>query len=517
VPTSTWALLTKNRPSRRSFSLSPGETLARRGLPFVALPLAAALIYLLAFTLSYWLPAHYLTVQDELSQFAAREPWRGALFYAALAALFGLYLAAYRQVACQEEGGRRTALGIGLWAALFCLLLIPVQPITSSDVYGYVFQGRIVVVLGKNPFAHLYRDFASDPFYFLVTFHHLPATTGYGPLWFALEAALGWLSREQLLLNLFLFKALAAGLHLASTFLVYAILGRLTPGQRLAGTLFYAWNPVLLYELVGNAHNDAALAALALCGFFLLSRGRGLLAIPCLTAAALVKPVALLWLPPVALWLLARMPGGMARLRRAAAIGMLFVLTAAAAYAPFWEGLPTFAGLLAQSNIHGNSLPSLLVHLGHAIWPGAGTGPGSAVVQGVKLLTAVLFVPFYLWQLRLAWDSGREGRLAGLMRVSFDLILFYFLFVGFQFWPWYLTWLMAPAALLWEADAGLRRRLVVGLCILAPLLYFPFGWTWARAVLPGWFRAFLAALPVLSLALWVGVRYWRQRLTVESL
>jgi hypothetical protein len=506
--------------------------LIQRSSPHVTLPLAAALVYLLAFTLPYWLPANYLAVGDELFRFAAREPWRGVLFYAALAALFGLYLTAHRQVAgvsgaahqelrhhdaARHNAGRLVAWNIGLWAALFCVLLIPVQPITSSDIFGYVFQGRIVAMLGDNPFAHLYGDFAADPFHFLVTFPRLPASTGYGPLWIAVDALFGWLAGEHLLLNLFLFKVLAAVLHLASAWLVYAILGHLAPGQRVAGTLFYAWNPVLLYELVGNGHNDAALATLALCGFYLLSRKHGLLSIPCLVAAFLVKPVAALWLPPLGLWLLARTPGGLPRLQRAAAIGALALLTAAVAYAPFWAGMQTFAGVLAQSNIHGNSLPSLLVHLAQAIWPAAGTGAGSAAVQGVKWLTVGLFVPFYLWQLWLAWDSGREGRLAGLVRVSFDLVVFYVFFVGFQFWPWYLTWLMVPAALLREADAGLRRPLAVGMCLLAPLLYFPFGWVWARMHLPPWVRAFLAALPLLSLILWAAVRTWRRQREGKSL
>ena len=508
---STWALPTTNRPSPRSFSLSDREPPASRSLPYIVLPLATALIYLLAFTLPYWLPAHYLAVGDELSQFASREPWRGILFYAALVALFGLYLAAYRQVARRGDAGRRDALAIGLWAALFCLLLIPVQPVTSSDLYGYVFQGRIAALLGENPFVHLYQDFAHDPFYFLVTFPHLPASTGYGPLWIALAAALGRLAGDGLLWNLFLFKVLAAGLHLFSSLLVYAILGRLGPGRRLAGTLFYAWNPVLLYELVGSGHNDAILAALVLCGFFLLSRDRGVWAIPCLVAAALVKPVAVLWLPPAALWLLARAPGARTRLQAAVAMSTLALLAAVVAYAPFWEGMRTFGGLLAQSDIHGNSLPSLLIHLGRALWPGAGTGAGSAVVQGVKGLTVVLFAPFYLWQLWHAWRSGREGRLDGLVRIAFDLILFYLFFVGLQFWPWYLTWLMVPAALLCNADARLRHPLVLGLCFLAPLLYFPFGWSWASTHLPGWSRAFLAALPFLSLALWAAFRCWRER------
>jgi hypothetical protein len=516
----------RNGPSRRSFSRHVGVKLPHSSSPHVMLPLAAALIYLLAFTVPYWLPAKDLAVGEELFQFAAREPWRGALFYVALAILLGLYLAAYLQVAGRSDAGRsglqhqdaarhgaqrRDMRYIVLWAALFCLLLIPVQPITSSDVYGYVFQGRIVAGLGENPFAHLFREFAADPSFFLVTFPDLPASAGYGPLWIALEAALSWLAGEHLLVNLLLFKVLAAGLHLACAFLVYATLGRLAPGQRLAGTLFYAWNPVLLYELVGNGHNDVALAALALCGFFLLSRDRGLLAIPCLVAAVLVKPVAALWLPPVGLWLLARTPGGLARLRRAAVIGALALVTAAVAYAPFWAGRQTFAGLVVQSNIHGNSLPSLLVHLVRAIWPAAGTGTGSAAVQGVKWLTVGLFAPFYLWQLRLAWDSGRKGHLAGLVVISFDLILFYLVFVGFQFWPWYLTWLMVPAALLRGTDASLRRALAAGLGLMAPLLYFPFGWMWARAHLPAWFRALLVALPLLTLLPWAAVRAWQKR------
>ena len=63
------------------------------------LGLTSAAAYFLAFTLPYWLPIYYLNFKDELYQFAAREPWRGVLFYTALALLFGLYLAAYRLVA----------------------------------------------------------------------------------------------------------------------------------------------------------------------------------------------------------------------------------------------------------------------------------------------------------------------------------------------------------------------------------------------------------------------------------
>jgi hypothetical protein len=488
-----------------------------------SLGLAGALVYLVAYTVPYWLPTYYLNVKDEIYQFAAREPWRGVLFYAGLAMLFGLYLVACRLV---RRAGQRgiSAREVGFWALIFCLLLIPVQPLTSSDVYGYTFQGRIVAVLGENPYAHLYKDFAADPLYSCVTFHNLPATTGYGPLWIAVEAGLGWLARDRLLLNLLLFKGLAAGLHLLSAFLVYGTLKRLAPEHSLTGMLFYAWNPLLLHELVGNAHNDAAVAALALLGFYLLippracfcrpARAGGpadqaageqaaarsvngsLAAIPCLVAAALVKPVAVLWLPLAAFWLLMQSHDLPGRARRALTIGALVALPAVMTYAPFWAGAATFRGVLAQTDIHGNSLPNVLIQVLWSVWPDM----ADQIVLGVKLLTALIFVPFYLNRL---WNAREDP-----FRASYDVVLFYLLFVGFQFMPWYLTWLMVPAALLSDP---LRRRAALALCAMAPLLYFPFGWQWPRDNLPVWGMALSASIPLLALCVWLGMRAWQGR------
>ncbi len=473
--------------------LSRLESTPRRAL--LGLGLASALVYLLAFTLPYWLPPANLSIKEDLFASVVREPWRGVLFYVALGLLFGFYLLAYR-LALRVGQPRLRAQTIALWTLVFGLLLVPVQPITSSDVYAYVFQGRIVAVLGENPFAHIYRDFAGDPFYFLVTFHNLPAAAGYGPLWIAVESGLGWLAANRLALNLLLFKGLGAGLHLAGALLVYATLRRRAPEQSVAGMLFYAWNPLLLLEVVANAHNDAAMAALALAGFYLLIRQRWWAAVPCLAAAALIKPVALLWLPLAAVWAVARLEDWPARLRRAAAIVLLALLPVALAYAPFWAGALTWQGVLAQSNIHGNSLASLIIWLLASVWPGART----QIVQGVKLATTLIFAPFFLLQLAVARRC--------LVRAAFDVMLVYLLLVGLQFMPWYATWLLVPAAL--SGDA-LRRRLALVLCILAPLIYFPFGVQWARGHLPVWAIAFLSAVPLLGLGAWWAVRAWRIR------
>jgi hypothetical protein len=82
-------------------------------------------------------------------------------------------------------------------------------------------------------------------------------------------------------------------------------------------------------------------------------------------------------------------------------------------------------------------------------------------------------------------------------------MLFYFLFVGFQFMPWYMAWLAAPAALLTAPEDTARRRMVFALCAAAPLIYFPFGWQWARDTLGAAAVAALSALPL------VGILGWR--------
>jgi hypothetical protein len=140
-----------------------------------------------------------------------------------------------------------------------------------------------------------------------------------------------------------------------------------------------------------------------------------------------------------------------------------------------------------------------------SVWPDA----RRQVILGVKSLTALVFVPFCLSRMWAARHGvpGRRGW-GDPLRASFDVTLFYLLFVGFQFWPWYLTWLMVPAALL--ADS-LRRRQTVVLCVMAPLLYFPFGWQWARSDLPTWGMSFLSSLPLLGPCGWLGVRAWLRR------
>ena len=145
---------------------------------------------------------------------------------------------------------RRLLALVFLFAIFFAVTLVAMYPIGAADIFNYVFYSRMLVKYGANPLAVPPKVFASDPFYSHVLWMHSPAP--YGPLWLLLTVPGTVLAGNELILNLFLMNALTAVFFLASAFVIYLILRRLEPAYALAGTLLFAWNPLVLFEAAGN-------------------------------------------------------------------------------------------------------------------------------------------------------------------------------------------------------------------------------------------------------------------------
>ena len=94
-----------------------------------------------------------------------------------------------------------------------------------------------------------------DPFQPYVAWQGDPSP--YGPLWEALAAGTSLLGGNILWNNLILFKVLVVLAYGVSVGLTYGILRSWKPDWALRGTLFFAWNPLVLFEVAGNGHNDA--------------------------------------------------------------------------------------------------------------------------------------------------------------------------------------------------------------------------------------------------------------------
>ena len=152
------------------------------------------------------------------------------------------------------------------------------------------------------PFTTLPASLPGDPFQPYVAWQGDPSP--YGPLWEALAAGTSLLGGNILWNNLILFKLLVVLAYGVSVGLTYGILRAWRPDWALRGTIFFAWNPLVLFEVAGNGHNDAIVVMFMLAGVFALMLARRWAVLPALVAGAFAKFVPILLVPAAvdAIW-----------------------------------------------------------------------------------------------------------------------------------------------------------------------------------------------------------------------
>jgi alpha-1,6-mannosyltransferase len=194
----------------------------------------------------------------------------------------------------EDCADRRDALIVILaGAVLMRLTLLFVEPYLSTDIYRYIWDGRVQAA-GINPYrfvpgapeiAHL-----RDPSIFPNINRADYAVTIYPPAAQAIFLAVTRLGESVVAMKLGLL-AFEAAIVVA----LMALLRRLgSPPTRIAA---YAWHPLPIWEIAGSGHVDVAMCALLMVGLLLFLHGRTLVAGVLVTLGALVKPTALLALP----------------------------------------------------------------------------------------------------------------------------------------------------------------------------------------------------------------------------
>ena len=178
-------------------------------------------------------------------------------------------------------------------ASLMRLALLFVEPYLSTDIYRYVWDGRVQAA-GINPYRYMpiapevshLRDAAIFPNINRADY----AVTIYPPAAQAIFLAVTRLGESVVAMKLGLLA-----FEVATIALLLALLHRLgSPPTRIVA---YAWHPLPIWEIAGNGHVDIAMCALLMAGLLLFLHGRTLLAGVAVTLGALVKPTALLALP----------------------------------------------------------------------------------------------------------------------------------------------------------------------------------------------------------------------------
>jgi alpha-1,6-mannosyltransferase len=193
-----------------------------------------------------------------------------------------------------EGSDHREALIVILVGALLMrLALLFVEPYLSTDIYRYIWDGRVQAA-GINPYqyvpsapelAHL-----RDPAIYPNINRADSAVTIYPPTAQAIFLAVTRFGESVVAMKLGLLAFEAA--TIVALLLLLQRLGM--PANRIA---VYAWHPLLIWEVAGSGHIDVAMCALLMAGLLLFLHGRTVSAGVVVTLGALVKPTALLALP----------------------------------------------------------------------------------------------------------------------------------------------------------------------------------------------------------------------------
>ena len=181
-------------------------------------------------------------------------------------------------------------------ALIMRLLLVGEQPMLSTDIYRYVWDGRVQGA-GVNPYAYVPADPRLEA---LREPHVYPninrvdyAVTIYPPV-----AQFYFFLVTRISETITFMRLAMVACEVVTVLVIIDLLRRFN--LPVTAVVAYAWHPLAIWEVANNGHVDALMIALMMIGIWLLVRARPLAGVVGIAVAALAKPYAVVILP--ALW-----------------------------------------------------------------------------------------------------------------------------------------------------------------------------------------------------------------------
>jgi hypothetical protein len=408
--------------------------------------------------LAYWVHPWVIPSNRPLAD-ALRTDWYGALrFIAPVVLAFLLYGVAVWLA--RGLAGRRALVGVLGAGAVFAAIFLPINPVGAQDIYHNVFDARIVWKYGDNPNVVPPAAYEGDPLLPSVVAWSDFASV-YGPVWYAVSGVGYAIGGDSLRANVYGQKLLAAAFLLGTALLAALTAERIRRGTGVAAAVAVAWNPLMLFETAGNAHNDIVMVSFAVAAFYALASRRWLWVFPLLALSVATKFVLVLLGPLMLVWLLRRPDVPRRQILLSLALG---ALVGVAVYVPFFQGMDTIETIRRQSG-YNTSSPSALLDALLVRWGGMDPLASSRLMKRIVVPVFLVLYAWHGWRLR--------GDLAALVERSYLLLFLLLLLATWWFWPWYVLWVVPLAAMV-------PRRGTAWLGLLfsasAMLMYAPYFW-----------------------------------------
>lgn len=334
--------------------------------------------------------------------------------------------------ASRRAPGRFPQVTIFAMALLFSLSLVPMYPVGTQDLIHNIADARTLWRYHASPLTApplAYPDAISTQ---VVAFADEPSY--YGPGWYLLMGLPYIAGGDDLIRNIVVHKLFVTLFFFGSAVVLSRIVRAVRPAWALPALVLFTWNPLVLFEVAGNGHNDVVMVFFALVAVWAAVRSRWHLVPVAFVLAVLIK-YTLVVLGPVLLLYALKAEGRRVwrPLLLGGAVGLLIMVVV---FAPLWEGLDTVRGLRGGLDRWHASFASVLYHRLVLDQP---------PVQAARLTKVVMLALFgigygwLLWRLRGDWHS--------LLCTSYLVVFWYLLSMAWWFLPWYVLWLLPLSAL----------------------------------------------------------------------
>lgn len=453
-------------------NLSSSEAARTRLLRWGALMLAIYIVYVLFFPLTptIYRSDHVLEIEQMLRE--------GRKWFAPLYGL-GLVLLSYAfwrivsivHTLSQEDSEaanslRTWVLGIGVLSGM---ILLGLYPITALDVALYVVRARLWAFYGGSPMLAVPADFPQDP-YINLSGEYDRELSPYGPAWELIaqvpirlglfEIGSGILAMKVISLIAYIGMAVLIGWYARQERPQFKV-------SRLTAMTFFALNPLVLLEAIGNGHNDMVMLALMTLALVLWQRDQWQWATVALTLAALIKITGLILMPLFGIAVLVAAPNWRSRILRGLAMAGIFFLLAGVAYRLTGPFPDVFLGAQhVMFDRWGYTPVYMLRVIGQALYP-----PGEVAASVVANLSRGVFILYYVYLLIRVAQNKMTLLQAGFLAYFSQLLL------GTTFRIWYPMWLIPFAAMGLNSTTFWRTFLFNFTAELSSLLYLVL-WRW---------------------------------------
>jgi hypothetical protein len=362
------------------------------------------------------------------------------------------------------------------FALLFRVTLVALPGLFSTDIFSYVMYGRIAAVHGQNPYLQPPSAFPNDPFLAWVFPFWRDQPSVYGPVWTDFSWLLSKLTGELSNFDqVVAYRLSLALLELATLCVLWWLLGRLRPERRIRAFAMFAWNPLVLFDLVGSSHNDVAMLVLLLVGLIPFVRVSAQpLGILSLTLSALVKYTTGLAAVITTVAWASQAGAARTRLVRLGAALTITILTITATWRPWVQAPLAFASIgdAASGRLVLNSTPDLLaLTIADQLLVPAGMELEAAQAGSrfwIRALTRVIFGVYFVWEL---WHVWQRPSLPRTLEAATRALLILPLLVLTWVWSWYFSWSLALSALLDGKQSRLPWLVITYTLCALPVVY----------------------------------------------